>query len=543
MSKLKEWIKEHKKLSIIILIGIVLLIGFLVFFIIVYNQAYHSIFIECGADVAASEFIKSGDANATYVDASTDISKLEPGEYTIKVKSGYFTHKIKVTIEDTTAPIGEAKDVVAMVDSKLLASDFVTNVFDQTNVSITFENEPDFSKVGKSTVNIVLTDTSSNVTTLTANMSVVPFKTSMVVEAGSDLLKASDFSIKGNDYTVETDLEKISTNHVGDNNVSITYNGDTYTCVVSIADTVAPTASFTSVSGYLGVPYKAEDFVSSYNDATNINFSFDKELDYQSTDKQTVTVTLTDEGGNTVSKEVTMTLKEDTEPPVLEGVHDIIVMQGNSVSYKDGVTYTDNCEEGLVFTVDADNVDTDTVGTYPITYTVTDVAGHSVSESCNVIVKERVYDINQINAAADKIIASIITPEMTDRDKAWAIYQWVRSHVAFSEEYIEGSYNKAAYDGVVNWSGDCYVFACTSQTLLTRAGLKNMMINRIPGRRRHYWNLVDVDGTGWYHFDTTPRLDPNRPVFFLWTDEQMWNYSNTHYNCFNYDKEVFTGIN
>lgn len=540
---MKAWIKEHKKLSIIIGVVTLLLIGFIASFIVIYNQAYHSLIIECGAAVNASDFMKDSTKETVFVDPSTDISKLTPGEYKIKIHSGLFTHTIKVNMVDTTAPVANSNDLVTPLGTELMPEEFVSDVFDENDITIDFTSKPDFNKVGETKVNVVIKDIANNELVVESNLTVVPFKTSFEVEAGSKALTVNDFKLNDESFEITTDLDAINMNHVSDKNISINYANKTYTSTVSIIDTKEPTVSFINVNGFLGVPYKAEDFISSATDATDLKYELLNEIDTNSKEKQNITVAVSDEGGNTVSKEVTLLLVEDTEDPVLEGVHDIIVMEGNSVSYKEGVTYSDNCMEGLKFEVNADGVNTDKVGTYPVTYTVTDVAGHTVSASCNVIVQPRVYDINQINAAADRIIASIITPDMNDRDKSWAIYQWVRAHVAFTEGYIEGSYNKACYDGIVNWAGDCYVFACTSQTLLTRAGIKNMMINRIPGRRRHYWNLVDVDGTGWYHFDTTPRLDPTRPVFFLWTDEQMMNYSNTHYNCFNYDKEVFTGIN
>ena len=78
--------------------------------------------------------------------------------------------------------------------------------------------------------------------------------------------------------------------------------------------------------------------------------------------------------------------------------------------------------------------------------------------------------------------------------------------------------------------------------MLTRAGLKNMDIERIPeGDDMHYWNLIDVeDGHGWYHYDTTPRWD--HPTVFLWTDAQAQEYSVVNQNCYNYDREKYPEI-
>lgn len=540
---MKRSAKKHKKLSIFLITFIALIAVALTGIFIIYNMAYHKVTIECGASASASDFMKNGDANASFVQEDLDIATLLPGDYTISVKSGIFIHKINVCISDTTAPTGDVVSMYTSIGEPLGAECFVQNVIDATPVTVAYASTPDYNSVHEENVGIVLTDTSGNTNQLTSRLTVVPFKTKLTVEAGSKQLTIADFKLDNSDITAVTALEDIALDTVGDSTVSILYNEKMYDSTVSVVDTVAPTVSFKSIDGYIGVSYQPEDFVVKANDETSLTYSFNGDVSYESYETQNISISVTDEGGNTVTGEVSLKLIDDTEPPVLEGVHDIYVYQGNSVSYKDGITVSDNCVEGLSFEVDTKNVDTDVVGTYPVTYTVTDVAGHSVSASCNVIVQERTYDMDEINAAADELLASILTDDMTDRDKAWAIYAYIRGHMYFIDDYDEGSYIKACYDGVIGWKGDCYVYACTAQTLLTRAGIKNMMISKIPTRRHHYWNIVDVDGTGYYHYDTTPRAEENHPTFFLWTDAQMMEYSHNHYNCFNYDRTLYPEIN
>ncbi len=543
LRKMKLFSKRHKKLNIFLISFLALIALVIGFFVYIYNQAYHKVTIECGTSVSASDLMKNGDKEASFVKEDTDIATMMPGNYKIEVKSGIFIHKVNVIINDTIAPTASANNVCLSIGDTATPEMFVTDVKDATPVTLAFASVPDTSKTGTSQVSIVLTDTSSNLTNLSANLDVVPFKTKFSVEAGSGSVKKSDFSLGQDDFDLVTDLSTISMNSVSDNKVAISYGGKEYTAIVSVVDTVAPDVKFTSIDGYIGADYTASDFAVSANDATKITYTFESDYDPASYEVQSLTVIATDEGGNSVTGNVALTLKDDTEPPTLDGVHDIYVYQGNSVSYKDGITVSDNCVEKIKFEVDAASVNTDEVGTYPVTYTVTDVGGHTVSASCNVIVQEREYDMDEINAAADAILAEIITDDMTDRDKAWAIYSYIRGHMYFIDDYVEGSYIKACYDGVVCWKGDCYVYACTAQTLLTRAGIKNMMISKIPTRRHHYWNLVDVDGTGWYHYDTTPRAEENHPTFFLKTDAEMMEYSHAHYNCFNYDREAYPEIN
>ena len=141
---------------------------------------------------------------------------------------------------------------------------------------------------------------------------------------------------------------------------------------------------------------------------------------------------------------------------------------------------------------------------------------------------------------ADNVLAQIITPEMTQLEIVQAIYNYNTRHIGYINHSDKGDWIQAAWEGLAKGKGDCYVYACTAKLLLTRAGITNMDIAKIPARTSHYWNLVDI-GDGWYHFDTTPRKD--HPTIFMWTDEQMMAYSNRHGKSHNYDPELYPEIN
>jgi hypothetical protein len=82
-----------------------------------------------------------------------------------------------------------------------------------------------------------------------------------------------------------------------------------------------------------------------------------------------------------------------------------------------------------------------------------------------------------------------------------------------------------------------------SHVLLTRAGIDNRIVQRIPeATSPHYWNLVNA-GTGWRHFDTCP--SPTGAVGFderfMFTESQAREYTETitardHY--YDYDKST-----
>ncbi len=141
-----------------------------------------------------------------------------------------------------------------------------------------------------------------------------------------------------------------------------------------------------------------------------------------------------------------------------------------------------------------------------------------------------------VYAYADPIIAQICTEDMTLKEQVYAIYTWTRQNIGYSGDSEKGNWLQAAYEGFVTHTGDCYTYACIMQALLNSAGIDNVMIEKIPTKSTHYWNLVNI-GEGWYHVDATPRT--SKATFFYLTEEELMLYSDNHYNSHNYDRSLY----
>ena len=128
----------------------------------------------------------------------------------------------------------------------------------------------------------------------------------------------------------------------------------------------------------------------------------------------------------------------------------------------------------------------------------------------------------KLNSLCDTVLAQILEPTMTDREKAYAIYCWVEESIRYSGHTKMDGWQNGAFRALTTMKGNCYAYYSASAALLTRAGIENMEIHEPD--MSHVWNLVKMDGE-WYHFDATPGWGEQR---FLWTDEQMENYS--YYN-------------
>ncbi len=140
-----------------------------------------------------------------------------------------------------------------------------------------------------------------------------------------------------------------------------------------------------------------------------------------------------------------------------------------------------------------------------------------------------------VASMADSVLAGIVNDNMTKRQKAEAIYAWVRGSFTYGGHTATKDWVTEAYNGFRRRHGDCFAFYATSQALLMRCGIPSIEIVRVDGG--HYWNLIQLDDGNWYHFDTTPRRLGG--YFCLWTDAQMAAYSSSHSGCFDFDRSLY----
>ena len=235
---------------------------------------------------------------------------------------------------------------------------------------------------------------------------------------------------------------------------------------------------------------------------------------------------------------------EDTQPPVISGVKDLTVAVGESLSYRTGVTVTDNVDETVRLQVDSSGVNLSEPGEYQALYWAEDAAGNRAEVPVTVTVVAAVtvddadtgatedvvesgnVEITQdgVNELADEILAEITTPGMSQREKALAIYNYVHNHIRYVGTSDKSSWLVGAYVGFTRGSGDCYNYFACSKALLTRAGIPNVDLTRVGGNSRHYWQLVDV-GSGYYHFDACPHPNSYPLYSFLLTEEEVKAYT------------------
>lgn len=540
MAKKKN--RRKKKWLVLVLLVVFLGAAGAAFGIYENSLVYGTCYVEAGVEVTPQDFLKRPDAEAAFAEDSEPVDIHVPGSYTVKIKTGLFAHKSILYVTDTTAPIAQGQQVELTLGETCGVTDFVPQVSDATEVTFSYrDGEPDFTKIGEQPVPIYVTDAGNNVTEVSASLYISPAVKELTIEAGGGFPAIRDFMLVQGEAKFITDMEAtIDATAVGDYEILTEVDGVQGKTVLHIVDTIPPVGTARDVESFCNVTRHAEDFVESVQDMTQVSASFVTEPDLTKVGEQEVRILLTDEGGNTAQLTAKLTLQEDVDTPVITGAKDLTVYQGMSVSYKTGVTVTDDCMEDLQLLVDNSQVDLKTPGDYPLTYTATDAGGHSTQVQVTVHVLKQDYDINEVDRLADEVLAQIITQDMTQYDKCQAIYNWVVRNIGYIDYSDKGNWVQGAWEGLVKKQGDCYVYFATSKELLTRAGIENLDIEKIPTTRRHYWNLVNL-GTGWYHFDTTPRVS-DHPRIFLWTEDELMAYSAIHYRAFNYDHSLYPEV-
>ncbi|MCR4694538.1 MAG: hypothetical protein K5773_04345 [Pseudobutyrivibrio sp.] len=363
------------------------------------------------------------------------------------------------------------------------------------------------------------------------------------VELGQ-LVEAKDFlkdPSKDAQFTTDTRFNLMQT---GTYDVGIKTGFITYKSTLVIKDTTPPELEVQDIMRTMDKLPAATDFVTKYNDISPVTVDYMSQPDFSSPGLKTVTIVATDQSGNKSAKDANLTLLQDvmTEPPIIEGELNKIIYKGSSLSYKSGVKAFDQFGYELDIQVDSSAVNLDAEGQYEITYTATDLCNNTSKAIGTITVIPLTYTEDEVFELADQVLSEIITDDMSDYDKAHAIYTWVKGNMGYSESTDRDDWLKGAYDALSKRHGDCYNFFAVSKALLTRAGIKNADIEIIPtATRHHYWNVIDC-GEGWRHFDTTPRKDDTFKGFYL-TDEELMTYSDMHYHSHNYDREVYTYFN
>ena len=409
--------------------------------------------------------ILNGDKNLS-LPQNFDVSELALGENHIDLQGAYNNISVIVTMKDTVPPKLTLRDLTAYTFSEISPEDFVVSCVDKSKVTFSFREAVSTDQNGEFDVTVIAEDAAGNKTSAQTKLTVIPDEAPPVIYGVHDI---SAVIGRGISY-----LDGVYAVDEADGNVTVSVDASA--------------------------------------------------VDPQTAGTYRIFYTASDKAGHTARAEAVLTLINDNVAPVISGVRDIYITVGESVSYLSGVFAVDDNDGAVAVSVDSSGVNTAVAGTYTVFYTASDLAGNKATVSATVTVDA--ITLNTVYAMADEILAQIITPGMSTREQAWAVYQWSSNNIRYSSStaYLMGNFVDAAYSGFRTRSGNCYMYYACSSAMLTRLGIPNIEIHRNSTENPHYWNLVQIYGS-WYHFDACPHYAYAPLESFLLTDAQVAEYS------------------
>ncbi|MCR5154903.1 MAG: hypothetical protein K6B75_08675 [Lachnospiraceae bacterium] len=466
----------------------------------------------------------------------------EPGDHNIIVNTG-LEYPVLVHVKDTVPPVAEAVDVVAKYGRQVSAEEFVKNINDVTKCSVKFVKEPDMSLYSWQEVEVIVSDTSGNSITLSSGLYIPNLRAYYIVEAGDEPPKPESLCVNPGSsakYLEDVEALKERLSSPGIYNVPMEVDGIEMTVTFNSVDTTPPKVTLKEVTRYLNKPVEVEEFIESYEDVSNVTFSFEPYPAIFETGTRPVYIRAVDSyGNNTVCKGIFTVIKDTVAPKIAVG--DIIVKTGTELVYENYVVYSDDIDlsSEMELEIDAKNVDIDRQGAYVVTYRVYDHSGNSSTGMASVNVYNEApewYDETSLNIKTDKIIKEITNDGMSQKDIAAVVYKYVNKTLKYKKSLLMGDENRAVYEGINNAGGNSYVYASLSKKLFERAGMEALIVTRENAEDIYFWNMVKV-GNRWYHFDAVPHKD--KTEWCLATQGEVDAYSMENASYYYYDKSRY----
>lgn len=223
--------------------------------------------------------------------------------------------------------------------------------------------------------------------------------------SAKDYLKANDNVLK--DAVVN--LSNVNIEEVGVYEAYAEYSGKQYPFTINIRDSVAPIASLVQTKYEIkeGETLIAKDLVKDIEEESDFIVYFDEEGNpstKQFNDKgiyNDVFIIVEDAHGNRSNKlRLSVVVSKDSEGPIFSGIDNKVIKVGDAFGALDGVRATDKTDGDLTTSINVTGVvDVDKVGTYTLTYTVSDLSGNITSLDRQIIVQ--IEEVNNGDSVQD----------------------------------------------------------------------------------------------------------------------------------------------
>lgn len=235
----------------------------------------------------------------------------------------------------------------------------------------------------------------------------------------------------------------------------------------------------------------------------------------------------------------------DWEEPQISGITNLYTYTGETLSYLDRVSTTDDTDPEPTLRVDDSLVNLNYPGIYPIYYIAEDASGNQTTAPATVTVmqmREGYANAATVFEAVDKKLDLILLSDMTVCEQVQAIYQWTRGYLMYADTDDHSDWFQSGYQMLTTGSGDCFGYFAAVKLMLERLGIPNIDVCKVKNSDTdsdHFWSLVSVDGgLSYYHLDTTPRMGQG-DTFLLVSDTFLDSYSDAHGKSHNRDLSLY----
>ena len=470
---------------------------------------FHDVTMELGEPLPDMEAFLTEYADVSKVRLVTQDADLSAvGEQQLVLAHKNKEETVTLTIQDTTAPKVEFRDLQLSIQDELKAEDLVAAVEELSDYTIYAQLPEGAGTDGEVTVLVRVTDACGNTTEGECKVSYRWMKEQFELELGRTLRRGM-LIYGGTQEGVALDqaqIDAINASGVGEYTV-VSYMGDSVNeCVVTVRDTTGPAIRLQNVTIYRGDPAALEDFLVSVTDISGVtDIRLAEPLPLEEEGVYTIVVEGEDSYGNVSTKEAKLNVVLDTEPPEFTGVRPLPVEKNSTPDYYTGVSAIDARDGEVHFYVDASQVDTSKAGTYYVIYSAEDREGNLAYYRRQVSVMHSAEDTEELAVS----IAATLSDDVEE------IRDYVRNTISYS--YNWGGDDPVWY-GFTERSGNCYVHARCFQALLRAKGYETMII--WVEDQTHYWNLVKIDGV-WRHMDSTPG-SANHSRYSIMTDDMRY---------------------
>ncbi len=290
----------------------------------------------------------------------------------------------------------------------------------------------------------------------------------------------------------------------------------------------------------------AEDFFDPLAEEESVGFVQKEPFAALTAGENEVELWIKSQKGGKKKTKAKLTLIHDTVPPTIEGAGKIIAYIGEGISYRAGITLTDNCGGAISLEVDSSQVDLSREGEYPITYLAIDAAGNRSTAEATLHLYLQKVTREELDREIDAQILSLGLTALTRADQIRAIYQFVHTdaRIVYTDESDKTDWVRAAYFCLRDREGDCFSYFSLSKAFFERLGIENLDIQRTPGYTKdtHYWSMVNLAKSGeaarWYHYDATRLRDVGGSGALL-TDRQVDAFCRIREYFYLYDRSLY----